>query len=59
MEFRSATALYYLEVSPPPAVATFNDVPVSHPQFQFIEALAASGITARGAEETTTARMPR
>jgi len=33
-------------VSPAPSVATFNDVPTSHPFFQFIEALAASGITA-------------
>jgi hypothetical protein len=36
---------YNLRVSDPPAVATFNDVPTSHPFFQFIEALAASGIT--------------
>ena len=35
-----------LVVSDPPAVATFNDVPTSHPFFQFIEALAASNITA-------------
>ncbi len=32
-------------VSPAPAVASFNDVPTSHPFFQFIEALKASGIT--------------
>jgi S-layer homology domain len=32
-------------VSPAPGTATFNDVPTSHPFFQFIEALAASGIT--------------
>jgi hypothetical protein len=38
--------LYYrLEVSPAPATPTFNDVPTTSPQFQFIEALAASGIT--------------
>jgi S-layer family protein len=37
---------YTLQVSPAPAVATFSDVPPSHPFFQFIEALAASGITA-------------
>jgi hypothetical protein len=36
---------YRLQVSPAPATATFNDVPTSHPFFQFIEALAASGIT--------------
>ena len=35
-----------LAVSPPPAQATFNDVPTTHPFFQFIEALYASGITA-------------
>jgi hypothetical protein len=34
------------QVSPPPAAATFNDVPTSDPAFQFVEALAASGITA-------------
>jgi len=36
---------YQLQVSPSPAVATFNDVPTGHPFFQFIEALAAAGIT--------------
>ena len=36
---------YKLQVSPPPATATFGDVPTSHLFFQFIEALAASGIT--------------
>jgi len=39
------TVRYRLQVSPAPEVATFNDVPTSHPFFQFIEALAASGIT--------------
>jgi hypothetical protein len=33
-------------VSPAPGSATFGDVPTSHPFFQFIEALVASGITA-------------
>ncbi len=33
------------QVSPAPAVAAFADVPTGHPQFQFIEALAKSGIT--------------
>jgi hypothetical protein len=36
---------YRLQVSPAPALATFADVPTSHPFFQFVEALAASGIT--------------
>lgn len=37
---------YVLQVSPAPGTATFNDVPTSHPFFQFIEALHKSGITA-------------
>jgi len=38
---------YMLQVSAAPATATFpTDVPTSHPFFQYIEALAASGITA-------------
>ncbi len=36
---------YVLQVSPPPVSPTFNDVPTTHPFFQFIEALHASGIT--------------
>ena len=36
---------YHLQVSPAPDTATFADVPTSHPFFQFIEALAASGVT--------------
>jgi hypothetical protein len=36
---------YRLQVSPAPAVATFNDVPTSHPFFPFIQALVASGLT--------------
>jgi hypothetical protein len=37
---------YKLQVSPAPVSPTFNDVQPSNPQFQFVEALAASGITA-------------
>ena len=37
---------YVLQVSPPPATATFQDVPTSDPAFQFIEAIFASGVTA-------------
>jgi hypothetical protein len=37
---------YKLQVSPAPANATFLDVPTTHPQFRFVEALFASGITA-------------
>lgn len=36
---------YRLQVSPAPGTATFGDVPTSNIYFQFIEALAASGIT--------------
>jgi hypothetical protein len=39
--------LYYtLQVSPAPGTATFTDVPTTHPQFQFVQALVAAGITA-------------
>ncbi len=37
---------YKLQVSAAPAVATFADVPTSSPQFKFVEALVAAGITA-------------
>ena len=37
---------YRLQVSPPPLTATFGDVPVSDAAFAYVEALAASGITA-------------
>jgi hypothetical protein len=36
---------YKLQVSPAPAQATFADVPLDHPFFQFIEALVDSGTT--------------
>lgn len=44
--FAGCFIVYTRSISPAPAVATFSDVPTSHPFFQFIEALAASGITA-------------
>lgn len=37
---------YKIQVSAAPGTATFSDVPTSHPFFQYIEALGASGITA-------------
>jgi hypothetical protein len=43
--FTAAVVAYKLQVSPAPPTATFGDVPTSHPFYQFIEALAASGIT--------------
>ena len=33
------------QVSDPPAQPTFGDVPDTHPFYQYIEALSASGIT--------------
>jgi hypothetical protein len=45
LRIHAVRLLYRRQVSPPPAVATFSDVPTSHPFFQFVEALAASGIT--------------
>jgi hypothetical protein len=44
--FGAVRIRYQLQVSPAPLVPTFNDVPTSDPAFQFVEALAASGITA-------------
>ena len=41
-----AVRLYYVpQVSPGPAIPSFNDVPTDHPFFQYIEALKASGVT--------------
>jgi hypothetical protein len=40
------TVYYNLQVSPAPGSATFTDVPTNYWAFQYIEALAASGITA-------------
>jgi S-layer homology domain len=43
--FGGVEVWWHRTVSPAPAVATFGDVPSSDPFFQFIEALAAAGIT--------------
>jgi hypothetical protein len=45
VQIREARLRWRRNVSPAPQAATFNDVPTSDPAFQFIEALAASGIT--------------
>ena len=42
---RMAVVFWKRQVSPAPQTATFNDVPVNDPAFQFVEALVASGIT--------------
>ena len=46
VRFGALRVVYELQVGPSPADATFLDVPTGHPFFQFVEALAASGITA-------------
>lgn len=44
--FRAVRVRYQLQVSPAPGSPTFLDVLPGHPFFPFVEALAASGITA-------------
>jgi S-layer homology domain len=46
LSFSAVRVYYTLQVSPAPGTGTFGDVPTSHPFFQFVEALVASGITA-------------
>lgn len=46
LRLRSVRLFLQRQVSPPPATATFDDVPTGHLFFQHIEALAASAITA-------------
>jgi hypothetical protein len=46
VSFRAVRIYYKLQVSPAPGTATFTDVPATHIFYQYIEALAASGITA-------------
>jgi len=43
--FGGVEVWWHRTVSAAPASATFADVPTSHVFFQFVEALAASGIT--------------
>lgn len=45
-QFKGIHASYRLQVSPAPLTSTFNDVDPDHPFFQYVEALAGSGITA-------------
>jgi hypothetical protein len=46
IRLRHVRLLFRRQVSPAPATASFGDVPTGHLFFQFVEALAASGITA-------------
>jgi hypothetical protein len=43
--FGGARITWHRQVGPAPAAPTFGDVPSDHPFFQFVEALAASGVT--------------
>jgi hypothetical protein len=43
--FGGVRITWHRQVSAPPAAPSFGDVPADHPFFQFVEALAASGIT--------------
>lgn len=45
LQFKAVDLWWMRQVAPSPAAATFGDVPTNHPFFQFVEALAASGIT--------------
>ncbi len=45
LQVRKMQLVWVRQVSPPPAAATFADVSTSHPFFQFVEALAKSGVT--------------
>jgi hypothetical protein len=45
IRIRAVRLVWHRVVSPSPGVATFNDVPTSHPYFAFVEALSAAGIT--------------
>jgi hypothetical protein len=44
-KFNNVSIAYYRTVSPAPAQASFGDVPTTDFGFQYVEALAASGIT--------------
>jgi hypothetical protein len=46
LNFQKVRWYWNRQVSPAPGAATFGDVPIGHPFFQFVEALSASGITA-------------
>ena len=52
VRFKAVNIWYRLQISPAPGTATFTDVSTSHPLFQYIEALADSGITTGYADGT-------
>jgi hypothetical protein len=46
VHFRGVRIAMLRQLSAPPPTPTFGDVPVSHPYYRYIEALAAAGISA-------------
>jgi hypothetical protein len=50
--FKGVDIWYKRQVSPAPVVASFTDVPTTHPFFREIEALAASGVSTGYADGT-------
>jgi hypothetical protein len=50
--FGGCIVWWWRQVSPPPSVASFSDVPTTHPFFAEIEALASSGISTGYADGT-------
>jgi hypothetical protein len=46
LRVKGVRVLWYRQISAAPASATFSDVPTNHGFFTYVEALAASGITA-------------
>jgi len=44
--FGGVRVFWRRQVSPPPATATFGDVPTTHPFYAYVEALVSAGITA-------------
>jgi hypothetical protein len=45
LTFRGCRFFWNRQVTPAPAAASFTDVPTTHPQFRFVEAMVAAGIT--------------
>ena len=45
VSFAGCWAWWTRQVAPAPGTATYSDVPTSHPQFRFVQALSAAGIT--------------
>lgn len=44
LKFKGVRVYWYRQVSPPPATASFEDVPTTSPYFAYVEAVTAAGI---------------